>query len=105
MKKRQWLKLFLGITIFIIAWVLFIEAMYIEKKITCAHFYGKSKVKGTSYLNYKYTVEGKTYDHSVATSTMKVMTLEDLKSLDCIKIEHSVLLPSINRVIDERILR
>jgi hypothetical protein len=105
MKFHQWVKFFLWIAFFITGWILFVEAMYIDKNIVCAKFYGQSKVKGTMYMDYHYKFKNKRYSHSVARSTMNIKYLEELREIDCIEIEYSNWIPSFSRVIDKRVVK
>ncbi len=83
----------------------FYKVAYIKSVFVCGKIIGTSKMRGVSYSNYSFTVNGKKYFDSVANHDLKrELIMDSLKKIQCVQIEYSFISPAINRFSDKRFL-
>ena len=84
---------------------IFYKVAYIRSVFVCGKIIGISKIKGVSYVNYSFIVNGKKYFESVANHDLKrELIMDSLKKIQCVQIEYSFISPAINRFSDKRFL-
>ena len=61
--------------------------------------------KGARYVVLEFYLDDTKYTCSQTNSDFKLINLDSLKKIECIKIEYSTILPFFNRVVDMRVLK
>ena len=103
-KLKSWWPLLIAVVIIFLLFV-FYQFAYTKSEIICGELFKKSKMKGVSYYDFRFEVDGKKYFGTIPRPYIKEnLEFDSLKKIDCIKIETSFISPSINRLVDTRIL-
>jgi hypothetical protein len=77
------------------------EISMIWHKKTCATVLYLDKIKGSTYVYFKYQVDSKTEISSRSIGEFKYRKLKDLKQKSCFWIEYSTIFPKNTRIIDK----
>ena len=80
--------------------------MFLNSKFACAKIIEEiPQAKGGYSAGYVFEVDGKKVKGNVPYSSLKSISLDSLKKIECVKIEYSNYSTFFNRVIDNRILK
>ena len=79
--------------------------VYIGSRTECGQIKRIGVSKGARYVILEFYVDNIKYTCSQTNSDFKTIDFNDLKKINCIKIEYSTFLPFFNRVVDKRVLK
>ncbi len=82
------------------------EIAFLNTRTVCGRVIGTTKIRGAHYIRYIYEYKKEFYSESIGTSEFRSdKSLDDLKKMDCIKIECSAWFPSYSRCVDLRVVK
>jgi hypothetical protein len=89
---------------FLIIYLFINYLVFINSKFVCGKITGQVQSRGY-HLVYTYKVDNSIKTGYQPSSKFIDVKLDSLKSIKCVKIEYSTLLPFFNRVVDRRVLK